>query len=506
MKHTIAIVGGGACGVATFIELFIKIHQLGIGHKVRLDWFEKDETLGHGLAFGSEEKGHLLNTPTDLMGVYAKEPDHFTDWVADRKSNDSELVKGEGGWSDKYTARFLYGDYLQEQADEYLAMANRTGFEVCVKRTRICELDQDKSTYVLHDQSGGVHTADFVVLALGTPKPHNFLELREYENYVPFPWPSKPITDRLEGKKHVGVLGSSLSAIDTIMTLEDNGYKGKITLFSPDGLLPKVQPIENKGIDRKYLTVPNIHKIAREQLKRIRTVDLYHLFEKEFDHQTAGSQALSRFNRIGKDAAQCLDEDIGNAGNGGDMLMNIAYALRYDSSTIWNDMSRREKVKFMKHLGPHWATNRHAMPLPNAKRLQKLFHEGRLRVMPFFERVEKLDEGFKMHFQEDKNQDSQSVDLLINATGSPSQLSLMDDPLIQSMLEKKIVEEYPVGGALVNYRTLQVMAPQSGNGLFATGHLVNGILMDVNAVWFNVRTIETLVEELLFKLRHRDSI
>ncbi|MGY6558616.1 MAG: FAD/NAD(P)-binding protein [Nitritalea sp.] len=103
MKQTIAIIGGGACGVASFIELFIKIHQFGLQDSIRIDWFEKEKTLGYGLAFGSEEKGHLLNTPTDLMGVYAKEPSHFTDWVAERKTRDSELVHGEGEWNDMST-------------------------------------------------------------------------------------------------------------------------------------------------------------------------------------------------------------------------------------------------------------------------------------------------------------------------------------------------------------------------------------------------------------------
>ncbi|WP_050977302.1 FAD/NAD(P)-binding protein [Nitritalea halalkaliphila] len=267
--------------------------------------------------------------------------------------------------------------------------------------------------------------------------------------------------------------------------------------------MPKVQPVENRPIDRKFLTVPEVHRIARHNLQRIRTVDLYALFEKEYQHQSGENKPLSSFNRIGKSAAACLEEDIQSAESGGDLLMNIAYALRYDSSTIWNDMSTREKVKFMRHLGGHWATNRHAMPLPNAKRLQKLFASGRLSVYPHFTHPEKTAEGFRMHR---KKGDPLEVDLLVNATGSPSKLSDMDDPLIQAMLAKSIVQEYPVGGALVNYRTLQVMAPHSGKGLFATGHLVNGILMDVNAVWFNVRSIETLVEELLFKIQHYDAV
>jgi uncharacterized NAD(P)/FAD-binding protein YdhS len=144
--------------------------------------------------------------------------------------------------------------------------------------------------------------------------------------------------------------------------------------------------------------------------------------------------------------------------------------------------------------------NRYAMPLYNAYRLKALFDENKLQVFPGFVDV---------HFDENKGKflmkvgDSLNcmVDKLINSTGSSSHLEQMECTLIDNLLNKKYISKYPIGGALINERTMRVVSPQGGEGIYALGHIVNGLLLDVNAVWFNVRTAATLSKDILFNLR-----
>ncbi|MBQ0737511.1 FAD/NAD(P)-binding protein [Aquimarina celericrescens] len=113
MKN-ITIVGGGACGSAVFIELVIQILAEELQEKVRLTLIEKDKKIGYGLAFGTQQKSHLLNTQADLMGIFGEEPEHFVTWLKEKRKN-FETYRTSSEAEETYTSRLLYGDYVAEQ-------------------------------------------------------------------------------------------------------------------------------------------------------------------------------------------------------------------------------------------------------------------------------------------------------------------------------------------------------------------------------------------------------
>ncbi len=498
MKN-IAIVGGGACGVATFLELLIQITTHKLQDKVNLTLIEKDETIGVGLAFGTDQEGHLLNTQADLMGIFVEEPNHFVKWLDEHGGKSRKDVKGSGDLDDAYTARSLYGSYLADQFQHYLDIAKKEGIRVDLIKGEVVDIKSGKKGYTVSLEKKKF-SCDYVVLALGTPKPNLYKKLRKYKAYVDFPYPASKILDRVDTGHSVGVLGTSLSAIDTIMTLIDNGYQGKIRLFSPEGLLPRVQPKEEKSIHRDILTLEQIHIIERTNLRKIKAWDLYGLYKQEVQRLQRKKTDWKSENRIGKDAHQLLKTDLKIAEKGGDAMMDVANSLRHDSATIWNWLNQKEKIRFKKWFSPHWAINRHGMPIPNAKRLLDLFEQGRLEVVPFITDAKWSKTEGKFNISTTKA--DYKVDRLINATGAASALSQMDSKLVQHMLGSKLLKCYPVGGAIINERTMQVLAPKAGEGLYAVGHLVNGILIDVNSVWYNVKTVGMLTQDIILKIRN----
>jgi len=70
------------------------------------------------------------------------------------------------------------------------------------------------------------------------------------------------------------------------------------------------------------------------------------------------------------------------------------------------------------------------------------------------------------------------------------------------MVRKGLIDPYEGGGALINELTMEVLNSKSISGIYATGHMVNGMLLDVNAVWYNVRSISSLTKDIMFKVRY----
>lgn len=501
MKKNITIIGGGACGTAVYIELVLQMAKDELKNEIKITIIEKEKSLGYGLAFGTDQPGHLLNTQADLMGIHTDEPGHFANWLKNKGGKKRQDVKGNGSEDHSYTTRKLYGEYVAEHASDYLQKAADLGISMEVVRDEAMDVHKNARSYEVICKSGLRIPSDFLVLAPGTPKPNNYRELKQYPQYIDFPWPSENILGQTHPEDHVGILGSSLSAIDAAMTLTDNGHTGRISFFSPDGMLPRVQPESERPYDRKYLTRENIHRLKRESLGKTTVKQLFKMFREEVEDLAGTPIDWKALDRTGKPADRFLEYDIECAEKGGDELIAVVYSLRDDASPIWSSLDVEEKQRFKKWLGPHWMLNRHAMPLHNAYRLRSLFNDGILKVIPDFREVS-FDEQTERFAMKQGSSDVVYVDKLINSTGSSSHLEQMNCPLIDNMVKKSYLSPYPVGGAIINERTMRVVSPRGGEGIYALGHVVNGLLLDVNAVWFNVRTASVLCKDILFNIRN----
>nr|MBI1230530.1 hypothetical protein [Cytophagales bacterium] len=502
--YTICIVGGGACGVAALAELMVQLKMTGVHDKTKVVLIEKGDKVGQGLAFGTDQPGHLLNTQANLMGIHSFEPDHFAGWLETQPDDHKNEVKGDNQLHESYTTRRLYGNYLKEQVRHYLAEAEKIGLEVHIIHDEATDLSPDGEGWEVTLAHGPVLYADHVLLVPGTPKPNNFPEFDGLANYFDFPWPSEPIIDGIPKNAEVAILGSSLSAIDAIMTLTDSGHQGKISLYSLDGLMPRVQPVEGRSYKRKYLTLSRIHQIRRSEWRQPRIKDLFRLFQQEVENYTGAPVDWKATERKGFPAQELLEQDIRIAEDGGDAFINILYDMRYEESQVWDWLSIEEKQRFKKWLGPYWTVTRYGMPLINARRLADLFQKGKLEVN-FPMRDVTFDETKQRFLLQFADVWCDEREFLINATGPSKNVEKMQSVLIQNLLKKGIIEAYPVGGIVVDPSKMEVISSKERvKNLYAVGHICNGLLLDVNAVWFNVQCIATLSEHIVKKLQHGD--
>lgn len=495
----ITIIGGGACGISAFIELFLQLRIAKHHQEISITIIEENEEVGKGLAFGTKQPGHILNTQADLMGIHYTEPQHFSEWLIEHEGRVHQEVVDNQGQNEAFTTRRLYGDYLKEQFEHYFDLAKREGMEVQVIHARAEKVKQLESGFEIELSDNQHHSCDFLLLSPGTPVANNYPELEERLNYFGSPWPSSNILDHIPKDVNIGILGSSLSAIDALMTLTDNDYTGKITFYSPDGLMPRVQPETPQKVDCKYITQKNLHQIQRESLRNPTVKEIFRLFIKEAE-EVAGHKIDWKATARKEPADQLLKQDIEIARNGGDALINIPYSLRYESSEMWKSLDESEKLKFKKWLGNYWGVNRHCMPLVNAERVNGLFENGNLKVVPGLEEVVFDDSKQKFVLTCADGQEA-FEDYIINATGPASAVKMMKSVLMQNLAEDKLIEPEPAGGIKINTETMQVVVDnQPYPNFYAIGHITNGLLLDVNAVWFNVKMIGNLSRHLISQI------
>jgi uncharacterized NAD(P)/FAD-binding protein YdhS len=104
-------------------------------------------------------------------------------------------------------------------------------------RREIVSLTRNRRGWrVAHD--GGQINADFVVLATGNDMPSPMapgLDPALRHLVADNPWKLPPITPQ----ERVLILGTGLTAVDTVLALYDNGHEGQISLLSRHGMLPK---------------------------------------------------------------------------------------------------------------------------------------------------------------------------------------------------------------------------------------------------------------------------
>jgi uncharacterized NAD(P)/FAD-binding protein YdhS len=116
--------------------------------------------------------------------------------------------------------------------------------------------------------------ADRILLATG-----HWFEKQEQHNYSPSPWPARNLLERIPEGEKVAVIGTSLSAIEVVLTLTSDGRfirddsdklvyvpppnPRRFALYSRRGLLPKVRGKMGKYRNR-FLTRKKLDSLTAE--------------------------------------------------------------------------------------------------------------------------------------------------------------------------------------------------------------------------------------------------
>jgi len=383
IAHHVAIVGGGFSGTLLAINLL----RYGA---LRVTLVEREpDRLAQGCAYGAAQPNHVLNVRAGNMSAFPDEPDHFVQWL-----------EREGlGTASCFATRRDYGRYLsalladmQRQAGDRLTIMSRNVEDAFFPPRGGC----------LMLAGGGRVEADMVVLAPGNLPPHDLALFRRSASpaYVPDPW-AADLGEGLTADDRVLLVGTGLTAVDCVMTLDAAGFRGRIVAISRRGLMPQVHAPAPGFEPRRERPRGGITELVREVRARAREVGW----------------------------RNAIDE------------------LRPFTQDIWGAADFSEQSRFLRHLRPYWDIHRHRIAPRVSGRLEELRAQGRLqshagkivRVKPRSARG--LEIGWRARGR--REEESLLAARAINCTGPLGDIGRSRDVLLQRLHRRGLLRADP---------------------------------------------------------------
>ncbi|WP_300239857.1 FAD/NAD(P)-binding protein [Pseudomonas sp.] len=442
----ILIVGGGLSGALLAAQL------LRLPGRRRMLVIEPRSELGRGEAYSAVELGHTLNGNAARMSVDPDNADDLTHWL-------TQHIAG-GGWpesgrqsvpvSELFPPRGLFGVYVQQRLAEALQLGLEQGSSLSHVRGEAVDLETDSDGVCLTLADGRQLRGGVAVLATGmfpaarTPQTRSSgLNAAALD-----PWDVAAMA-RLDPQATVLIIGSGLTMVDAVVSLEQAGHRGPIEVFSRHGLLPHVRRQPPAWVD--FLAADLKLRSPRQLLREVR-------------RQCREAQAR------GIDWQAPLD------------------TVRVHIGRLWSQASDVQRRQFVRHVRPWWESHHHRSPPLSAEQVARLHAEGRLRIhAAAYQGLEPSADGrltIRLRYRGTEHSERLEGDALINSSGIEYDWRRVARPLPQQLLARGLVIPGPLAlgisataeGAVHNARG------QASERLFAMGPPLRGLWWESTAV------------------------
>lgn len=413
----VTIVGGGYSGTI----LAVKLARLG----VRSFLVDGSGRIGRGAAYSTKEPAHLLNVAAHNMSAFADAPDHF-----------AEKFEAHGGDRADYAERHFYGRYLGDILEEAVA----TGRIATVDAKAISAKAGEK-TWLIRLDDGRELESTALVLATGNQTPEVMPAFANAgERFIADPWGAEAkaaITEAARSGGDILLVGTGLTMVDTVLSLEPAGFSERILAVSRRGQMPRSHgPVEPAPVERSE--IPSGSLLGMWRWLR---------------HRSAS---------VGWRAA--ID------------------SLRPHSQALWQSLSLDQQRRFMRHARPYWDVHRHRIAPRVARRIADLIADGQLQVMAG-RIVAARDSGTALDVEIARRGANGTISrqfaLVISCTGPLHSIDRTKDPLLRGLLDSGAIRPDALGISLELGDGARVAGSER---LWAMGGLTKGRYWEIIAV------------------------
>lgn len=367
------IVGGGYSGTMVAAELA----RRGVSSVLA----DGSSRQGRGTAYSTTEDAHLLNVVAGRMGAWADKPGDF-----------AESAAAEGYAADDYVPRMRYGEYLTG----ILEKARQTGL-VTLAPSDAHAAERTAHGWAIMLADGSRVEARALVLAQGNqaPEPPALAHGVPKELFINDPWSDegrRAVSMAAASGGDVLIIGTGLTMVDVVLSLDEEGHRGRIMALSRRGLAPRAH--------HDFEPVP----VALDEVPRGRLTRLWRWLRR-------------RAAEVGWRAA--VD------------------SLRPHSHALWQSLGEDERRRFLRHARPWWDVHRHRIAPEVAGRIRRLVQLGQLeivagRITDMWAGNRKLSVAIQRRGKADVM--THEFALAVNCTGPLGSISESKDPLLRSLI------------------------------------------------------------------------
>ena len=414
----VVIVGGGFSGTM----LAAQLARRGLSSII----VEGCGRAGRGTAFSTPEDIHLLNVPAAKMSAWPDAPDDFAAAVAD-----------EGYQPGDFVPRRRFGAYLGAILDQALS----SGRARLVERNAVAAESLTEGWSVRLDDGTSL-SSRALALAQGNQPPDPLRAARDLPPglFVNDPWSDEgreAVREVATSSGDVLLVGTGLTMVDVVLSLDAAGHRGQILALSRRGLVPRAHAaFDPVAVDRDEVPHGSVRNLWRWVRKRSRE----------------GSWRAA------------VD------------------SLRPHSRGLWKALDEEQKQRFLRHARPWWDVHRHRIAPEVSGVLKRLVGEGRLeiaagRIISLRAGNRELIAGIKRRGTGEAGERRFSLGL--NCTGPLGAIGRSEDGVLKSLMETKLARPDAIGMGLdVDSRSRVVGAHRA----WAVGPLTKGAFWEIVAV------------------------
>ncbi|MEC7567324.1 MAG: FAD/NAD(P)-binding protein [Planctomycetota bacterium] len=440
---TIVIVGGGFSGTMAAVNLS-RLSQ----EPLRVIIVNSKRPLGRGTAYSTVRNEHLLNVAARNMSAFPDFPEHFLGWLRSR----SEYANvAESELREMYVPRRVYGDYLcgllatcQQPIDARCHVQVETIDNEVVD---IVVADPGETIVLL--KNGDSLDADQVLLATGNQPPGSFPSdspLGHDPRYRSDPWHDWVSRLPDSGGKIV-LLGTGLTMVDVVLTLNDLQWDGEIIAVSRNGMPPQSH---FRGIAYEDYIPENSDQLDLDQLRAL------------------VQQHCNQLRQMSQNPAIAIDK------------------LRPHTQRLWQQLTVAEKQSFLDQDAALWNVTRHRIAVSIHDTVTDALDSGRLKLRSgLIERLAPNEENIEVILRDrDGKETSEFGDLVINCTGPQDSFTQSGVPLFENLLNKGLVlrDDLDKGLQVNEHFAVIENNGQASSWLYAMGPLLKGSLWETTAV------------------------
>jgi len=408
----VVIVGGGFSGTMMATQLSWR--------GLRVTLIEGGGRAGQGTAYSTSEAVHLLNVPAAKMSAW---PDRPEDFVA------------AGNEAGAFAPRRDYGLYLRGILDRALA----NGVEL-IEGKAVSAVGDGRWRLKLDD--GRILNARALVLAQGNqpPEPMRVGEGADGALFVNNPWgqDARAAIERVAADDGaVLVLGTGLTMIDLVLSLDAAGHRGRIVALSRRGQVPRSHA-PHDAAPVEYDQVPKGNVLALWRWLRRRSVA------------------------------------VGWRG--------AVDSLRPHAQALWRALSAEEQGRFLRHARPYWDVHRHRIAPQVAAQLEAMMSQEGLEVVAgrlcsVAEESGELAASYSRRGALSVDPSRERFGAIFNCTGPLGAMGRTSDPLLRQLIDDGIVAIDHLGmGIAVDGES------RAAKGVWALGPLTKGAFWEIVAV------------------------